>query len=102
MLRAELESRVGEVRPGEFLTIELPMEATAGEWDVPLSAVAHESNQAYVFVRTSNGFEARLVKVVASAGQRVRIQGQLKASEQIAVSSVVALKAAWINAKESK
>jgi RND family efflux transporter MFP subunit len=102
ILRAELESKVGEVRPGEFLTIELPMAATAGEWDVPLSAVAHYGDKAYVFVRTSNGFEARLVKVVASAGQRVRIQGQLKASEQIAVSSVVALKAAWINAKESK
>ena len=107
VLRAELDSKAGgvgsnTVRPGEFLTIELPMDATVGEWDVPLSAVAHERDQAYVFVRTSNGFEARVVKVVASAGQRVRIQGQLKANEQIAVSSVVALKAAWINAKESK
>lgn len=102
MLRAELDSKIGIVRPGEFLTVELPMEAAAGEWNVPLSAVAHESDQAYVFVRTSNGFEARPVKVVASAGQRVRIQGQLKAGEQVAVSSVVALKAAWINAKESK
>lgn len=101
-LRAELESKIGDVRPGEFLTVELPMVGVAGEWDVPLSAIVHEGDQAYVFVRTSNGFEARLVKVVASAGQRVRIQGQLKAGEQIAVSSVVALKAAWINAKESK
>ena len=106
-LRAELESKANEiqsstVRPGEFLTVELPMEATAGEWDVPLSAVAHESDQAYVFVRTPNGFEARVVKLVASAGQRVRIQGQLNANDNIAVSSVVALKAAWINAKESK
>lgn len=107
MLRAELDSKAdgagsNTVRPGEFLTVELPMQAIAGEWDVPLSAVAHEGNQAYVFVRTSNGFEARAVKVAASAGQRVRIQGQLKANEQIAVSSVVALKAAWITAKESK
>lgn len=104
ILRAELDDGVhpNTVRPGEFLTIELPMEATAGEWDVPLSAVAHESNQAYVFVRTNSGFEARAVKVAASAGQRVRIQGQLKANEQIAVNSVVALKAAWITAKESK
>ena len=101
-LQAELEGKVGEVRPGEFLTVELPMEAKAGDWDVPLSAVAHDSNEAYVFVRTSNGFDARLVKVVASAGQRVRIQGQLKTNEKIAVSSVVVLKAAWINAKESK
>lgn len=107
ILRAELDGKAdgvgsNSVRPGEFLTVELPMETMAGEWDVPLSAVAHESNQAYVFVRTNSGFEARAVKVAASAGQRVRIQGQLKANEQIAVSSVVALKAAWINVKESK
>ena len=107
ILRAELDSKADGVhssalRPGEFLTVELPVEAIAGDWDVPLSAVAHESNHAYVFVRNSTGFEARIVKVVASAGQRVRIQGQLKAGEQIAVSSVVALKGAWINAKESK
>ncbi len=101
-MRAELQNKIGQVRPGEFLTVELPMEATAGQWDVPLSSVAHDSNQAYVFVRNTKGFEARLVKVITSAGQRVRIQGQLRAGEQIAVSSVVALKAAWINAKESK
>jgi hypothetical protein len=50
-----------------------------------------------VFVLTQDGFEARPVKILASAGQRVRIQGPLKAGEEIAVSSVVALKGAWLN-----
>lgn len=106
VLRAAIEGKAGQVRPGEFVTVELPIvttqAATAESWDVPLSAVAHDGNQAYLFVRTANGFEARPVKVVVSAGQRVRVQGPVKAGEQIAVSGVVALKGAWLDPKESK
>ncbi len=102
VLRAVIEGKGGQVRPGEFLTVELPVGATTDSWDLPLSAVAHDGNQAYVFVRTPDGFEARPVKVAASAGQRVRVQGALKAGEQVAVSGVVALKGAWLDDKGSK
>lgn len=106
VLRAAVEGKTGQVRPGEFVTVELPIittqAAAQGSWDVPLSAVAHDGKQAYLFVRTATGFEARPVKVVASAGQRVRVQGPVKAGEQIAVSGVVALKGAWLDAKESQ
>ena len=106
VLRAAVEGKTGLVRPGEFVTVELPIATTQaaaqGSWDVPLSAVAHDGKQAYLFVRTAAGFEARPVTVVASAGQRVRVQGPVKAGEQIAVSGVVALKGAWLDAKESQ
>ena len=102
VMRALVQGKAGQVRPGEFLTVELPVAATAGAWDIPLSAVAHDGDQAYVFVRTPDGFEARPVKVSASAGQRVRIQGPVKAGEEVAVSGVVALKGAWLDEKGSK
>ncbi len=102
VLRAAIEGKGAQVRPGEFVTVELPIAATQSSWDVPLSSVAYDGGQAYVFIRTSDGFESRPVKVAASAGQRVRVHGPLKAGEQIAVSGVVALKGAWLDAKESK
>ena len=102
VLRAAVEGKTGQIRPGEFVTVELPVAATRDSWDVPLAAVAHDGDQAYLFVRTADGFEARPVKVTASAGQRVRVQGPVKAGNQIAVSGVVALKGAWIEPKESK
>ena len=102
VLRAAVDGKSGQVRPGEFVTVELPIAASQSSWDVPLSAVAHDGGQAYVFIRTSDGFEGRPVKVAASAGQRVSVHGPLKAGEQIAVSGVVALKGAWLDAKESK
>ncbi|CAH1385762.1 efflux RND transporter periplasmic adaptor subunit [Candidatus Nitrotoga sp. M5] len=101
-LRAEVEGNTSQIRAGEFVTVELPLTATPGSWDVPLSAVAHDGNHAFVFVRTSQGFEARPVKVVVSAGQLVRVQGALEVNEQIAISGVVVLKGAWLNAMESK
>ncbi len=102
MLRAVIEGKGGQIRPGEFVTVELPVASGKDSWDVPLSAVVHDANQAHVFVRTPDGFEARPVKVVTSIGQQMRVQGALKAGEQIAIAGVVALKGAWLNAKESK
>lgn len=101
-LRAALEGKAERLRPGEFVSAALPLPASADSWDVPLAAVAHDGGQAYLFVRDAEGFAARAVQVVASAGQLVRVRGALKAGEQIAVSGVVALKGAWLNAKESQ
>lgn len=101
-LRAAVDGKSGKLKPGEFVTVVLPAAAMQDTWDVPLSAVAHEGEQAYVFVRTTEGFEARAVKIVASAGQRLTLQSSLKAGEQIAISAVVALKGAWLAAKGSK
>lgn len=101
-MHAVIQGAAGKVRPGELLTVELPVAAIAGAWDLPLSAVAHDGDQAYVFVRTADGFEARPVKVSASSGQRIRVQGPVKAGEQVAVSGVVALKGAWQHEKEGK
>lgn len=102
LLRAVVDSGATSLRAGEFVTVELPSAVTSEGWDVPLSALAHDDKQAYVFVRNANNFEARPVKVTASAGQRVRIQGALKAGEAIATSGIVALKGAWLEEKGDK
>lgn len=103
VMRAAIEGRTDRVRPGELVTVELIAGATAQSgWTVPLAAVFHDADQAYVFVRTPEGFDARKVKVTASAGQTLRVEGPLKSGEQIAVSGVVALKGAWLEGKEGK
>jgi cobalt-zinc-cadmium efflux system membrane fusion protein len=99
VLRAMVEKKTAQLRPGEFVTVALPLGGAKDAWDVPLAAVAHDGKQAYVFIRTSDGFEARPVKATASAGQRVRVQGALKAGEQVAISGVIALKGAWLSGK---
>ena len=95
-LRARVVSGASQLRPGELLQAAMPVAQTSGSWDLPLSALARAGQQTYVFVRSAQGFAARPVRILASAGQRVRVQGDLKAGERVAVSSVIALKAAWL------
>lgn len=97
-LRAVIETAASGLRAGESVAVELPNATGKDSWDVPLPAVVHDGAQAFLFVRTANGFEARPVTVLARAGQRVQVQGALKTGEQIAVSGVVALKGAWMGA----
>jgi cobalt-zinc-cadmium efflux system membrane fusion protein len=88
-----------QLRPGEFVAVELAVAEGEGSWEVPLAAIARDGDQACLFVRTAEGFEARPVRILASGGQQVRVQGLLQSGEQIAVSGVVALKGAWLDAR---
>ncbi len=99
VLRAEVHSG-SRLRLGELVTVQLPVDGNGSSWDVPLSAVAYDNQQPYVFVRNDSGFDARAVSVIASTGQWVRVDGALAEGEQIAVSGVVALKGAWLGAAQ--
>jgi membrane fusion protein, heavy metal efflux system len=96
-LRAELAPGASGLRVGEFLQVKVPFAAAkdGAAWAVPLGAVMRDGDKAYVFVRTAKGFVARPVTVLASAGQDVNVQGELQAGQEIATTSVIALKAAW-------
>lgn len=95
-LRAQVNAGETELSPGEFVQAQVPFGDTAGAWAVPIASVVRQDEKAYVFVRTAAGFSARPVNVVASAGQLVSVEGSFTPDDQIAVTSVIALKAAWL------
>ncbi|PZP91292.1 efflux RND transporter periplasmic adaptor subunit [Pseudorhodoferax soli] len=94
-LRAEVTQGVDSLRVGEALQVRVPFSA-AQAWAVPVPAVVRQDDKAYVFVRTADGFMATQVAIQASAGQSLLVSGPLKPSQEVAVSSVIALKAAWL------
>ena len=98
-IRAVVETRGAALRAGEMVAVEMPGPTGAG-WDLPLAAVAYDAGQAFVFVRTAQGFVARPVTVAPRGNQGVTVTGPLKSGEQVAVSGVVALKGAWAEEKE--
>lgn len=102
ILRAEVDGAADNLRPGEVVAVDLAASGGKDGWDLPLSAVAHDGKQAYVFVRSGDGFEGRSVTVIDSAGMRVRVDGVLTAGDEVAISGVVALKGAWLEAKEAR
>ena len=94
-LRARVTRGAERLRPGEVVQAQVPFATNAAGWALPLTAVARQDDQAYVFVRTDKGFIARPVGVVSSAGASVQVTGDLKPGQEVATASVIALKAAW-------
>ncbi len=99
-LRAQVTQGAALLRPGEYVQAQVPFAAGAGSggesWPVPVASVVRQGDKAYVFVRTTKGFLAQQVTVLNSAGASVQVQGPLKTGQDIAVTSVIALKAAWL------
>lgn len=97
-LRAQVTKGAALLRPGEYVQAQVPFAAAAGgaSWPVPLQSVVRQGDKAYVFVRTPKGFLAQQVTVLNSAGTLVQVQGPLEPGQDIAVTSVIALKAAWL------
>ena len=97
-LRAQVTHGAALLRPGEFVQAQVPFAIGSGSesWPVPVASVVRRGDKAYVFVRTPRGFLAQQVTVLNSAGASVQVQGPLKIGQDIAVTSVIALKAAWL------
>lgn len=96
VLRADVTRGADLLRPGEFVQAQVAFAAGSEGWPVPVAAVARQGDKAYVFVRTDKGFVATPVDVLDSAGQALRVKGALRAGQEIAVTSVIGLKAAWL------
>lgn len=95
-LRARVVTGAYVLRPGEMVQVTVPFVANAGGWALPLTSIARQDDKAYVFVRTDKGFVAQPVTVISSAGPSVQVSGDFRADQQVATSSVIALKAAWL------
>lgn len=101
VLRGLIENPPAQLLPGSYQQALLPLSNNQA-WDLPLSAIARRGVQAYVFVRTDNGFNALPIEVVASGGQRALVSGDLQNGAEIATAGVVALKAAWLSHLDSE
>lgn len=101
-LRAQITKGATLLRPGEYVQAQVPFASGAGgsaeseSWPVPVASVVRQDDKAYVFVRTAKGFLAQPVTILNSAGESVQVQGPLKTGQDIAITSVIALKAAWL------
>lgn len=93
-VRARVTTAAPHLLPGSATEARLP--TPGGAWLLPQTAITRQGQQAYVFVRTREGFEARPVTVIATSGQQVRVEGKLVTGEKVAVNSIIALKGVWL------
>ncbi|WP_462329366.1 efflux RND transporter periplasmic adaptor subunit [Thiohalocapsa halophila] len=106
LVRAEVTAGTEDLRPGQFTEVQLLTVAVgeadgAGRWRLPRAAVVRDAGDAYVFAAAEGGFRAVPVTLLAEEDRTLVVQGDLSAADQVAVSGVVALKAAWLSAAGS-
>jgi len=94
LVRAELSDGVSGLRPGQFVEVRLASGGSAA-LRVPGAALVRSGGQAYVFSKTTDGFEPVAVQVLASEGDSVLLRGPLAAGAEVVVRGTAAVKAAW-------
>ncbi len=98
LVRAEVREQTDRLRPGQFVEVQLTRAADETGWRVPAAAVVRNAGAAYLFVAREGGFAALPVTVLAEEERSAVVAGGLGQKDRVAVSGVVALKAAWLGA----
>jgi RND family efflux transporter MFP subunit len=97
LVRAEIQTGTEKLRPGQFVEVQLSAAPTeGGSWRVPSAAVVRYAGSAYVFAARDGGFAAVPVEVLVEEERTAVVGGNLAKSDRVAISGVVALKAAWL------
>lgn len=81
------------LRPGMFVTAEIPFQQIKADVVVPKTAVQSVDGQSAVFVRTSTGFEPRKVVTGREDSRSFEVMSGLSAGDPIATANTFVLKA---------
>jgi RND family efflux transporter MFP subunit len=98
LVRAEVHEGVGQLRPGQFVEVQLGAGTDDGSprWRVPAVAVMRNAGEAYVFAARDGGFAVLPVSVIAEEEDAAVVTGPIQAGDRLASGGVVALKAVWL------
>ncbi len=92
-LRAIADNANGQLKPGMFVTVELPSLQTASVLQVPLTAIQDHEGKSFVFVETGAGqFHRHDVKLGRNSRDAVEILEGLKEGDSVVVDGGFALK----------
>ena len=90
---ASVDNAAGKWRPGAFVTADIPIETEPAARVVPVAALQTLNGESIVFVRTTEGFEARKVGVGRRDARIAEITTGLAAGERVATRNTFILKA---------
>ncbi|WP_024577857.1 MULTISPECIES: efflux RND transporter periplasmic adaptor subunit [unclassified Afipia] len=90
---ASVDNPAHVLRPGMFVTAEIPFQQVKADVVVPKTAVQSVDGQSAVFVRTSTGFEPRKIVTGREDSRSFEVTSGLAAGDPIATSNTFVLKA---------
>lgn len=90
---ASVDNPAHILRPGMFVTAEIPFQQVKADVVVPKTAVQSIEGQSAVFVRTSTGFEPRKIVTGREDSRSFEVTSGLSAGDPIATANTFVLKA---------
>lgn len=94
LVRAQIDGQLDGLVSGQAVEAQLMGKVGRG-WEVPVTALAYQTNKAFVFVRDARGFRPVAVQVLSQTSKNARIAGDVKSGDMIAVQGVAQIKAIW-------
>lgn len=103
LVRAEVSQNTAQLSPGQYVETEViatqDFTQKALRFSLPKPAISWHRNQAYIFIKTPNGFRPVAVTVLSEQGQSATIEPNnkqdLTGRELVVIAGTVAIKAAW-------
>jgi len=95
---AEIDNRSGVWRPGSFVTAAIAFDQQSFPLVVPANAIQTMGGASVAFVRSSDGFQKRIVTLGQSDDRFVEVVAGLKPGESVAATNTFVLKAELLKA----
>ncbi|SDB61513.1 efflux RND transporter periplasmic adaptor subunit [Belnapia rosea] len=88
----EVSDGAEALRPGQVVSASVALRPNGTpQWRLPSGSVVRHAGQSWVFVRSSQGFRARPVVVIAETASTVSIRASLTAEDQVATRGILSL-----------
>lgn len=98
---AEFKSGKGILRPGQAVQALLRLRGMGGsQWRVPADSVVNHRDRHWVFVRSSTGFRAIPVTLVAETPHSASVRGDLNLGDRVATRGILTLLAELAQAEK--
>jgi RND family efflux transporter MFP subunit len=104
---AEISAAGGRLRPGLAVSatvhVEAPPIASSGKnWSIPSTSIVRHRDQTWVFTKSTDGFRARPVEVIAESARNVAVRADFHATDEIASRGVLALLSELVDADKEE
>ncbi len=97
-IRADLDGAQRCLRVNQYVRVRVASGAGSdpNRIEVPGAAIVRHQGQAWIFLRTADGFMPRVVALGNAGGDRVSVLSGVAPGDEIAIAGIAALKGAWL------
>ncbi|MEI7797062.1 MAG: efflux RND transporter periplasmic adaptor subunit [Methylococcaceae bacterium] len=96
LARAVIKNAPKQIRAGQKLNVQIKQISKQIVFKVPNTAIAQNDGNAFLFVRSTVGFDAKPITIVGKQDEESIISGAFTGDETIAIKGAAVLKANWL------